>query len=304
MDNSEIRLLRAFPVLMRERSVSRSADILGLSQPAMSHLLARLRILLDDPLLVRSRNVMVPTRKALEMKASVQALLDDYDRLTRPSATFSPALSRRTFNLTAPEFAERLLVPPLLRKLRKDAPNLRVVMHTPVQDRAMDLLERGELDLRIAWLIPAPGASLRSLRLFQDRLVCIADRKHPDIRGSLTLEKFLTLPHIRTVGYSQTTTGRAIDGAILKHGHKLPPAQVVQSFVTMMHSLPGTDLIATVPRLLAEEFLASQPLQIIEPPVQMPAVRYAAYWHERNQADAGHRWLRSALADVGRELTD
>ncbi len=303
MDNSEIRLMRAFPVLMRERSVSRAADSLGLSQPAMSHLLARLRILLGDPLLLRSRNGMVPTQRALEIEKSVQALLDDYDRLTRPAEPFSPDFSRRTFNLSAPEFAERLLIPPLLRKLRKEAPNLRVVVHTPVQDRALDMLERGELDLRIAWLIPAPVASLRSLRLFQDRLVCIADRRHPDIRGALTMDKFLTLPHLRTVGYSQTTTGRAIDGAIEKQGRKLAPAQIVQSFVTMMHSIPGTDLIATVPRLLAQEFTASYPLQIVEPPLPLPVVRYAAYWHERNQGDAGHRWFRTALAEVGRGLT-
>lgn len=303
MDNSEIRLLRAFPVLMRERSVSRAADQLGLSQPAMSHLLARLRKLLNDPLFLRARNGMVPTDRALEIAKSIQALLEDYDRLTRPVLQFSADVSRRSFNLSAPEFAERLILPPLLKKLRKEAPNLRVVVHAPMQDRALDMLERGELDLRIAWLIPAPVASLRSVRLFQDRLVCVADRKHPSIRGALSMDKFLELPHLRTVGYSQTTTGQAIDSAIERQGHKLAPPQVVQSFVTMMHSIAGTDLIATVPRLLAQEYESRCQLQIVEPPLQLPPVRYAAYWHERNQRDAGHRWLRMALTEVARTVS-
>ena len=95
------------------------------------------------------------TDRALEIAKSIQALLEDYDRLTRPVLQFSADVSRRSFNLSAPEFAERLILPPLLKKLRKEAPNLRVVVHAPMQDRALDMLERGELDLRIAWLIPA-----------------------------------------------------------------------------------------------------------------------------------------------------
>jgi DNA-binding transcriptional LysR family regulator len=304
MDDLEIRLLRAFPVLMRERSVSRAAERLGLSQPATSHLLARLRKLLHDPLLLRSRNGMVPTVRALEIEKSVQGLLDDYDHLTRLAALFDPRTSGRTFNISAPEFAERMVVPRLLRRIRREAPNVRVVVHTPASsnDRAFDLMERGELDLRIAWLIPAPVGSLRSLRLFHDRLVCIADRRHRSIRGALTLDQFLTLPHLRTLGYSQTTTGHAIDVAIAKRGRKIIAAQVVQSFVTMMRSIPGTDLIAIVPRLLAEDFEGRHQLQLLEPPLQLPAVRYSAYWHERNQGDAGHRWFRTTLAEAGRSV--
>lgn len=303
MDNSEIRLLRAFVVLMRERSVSRAAGSLGLSQPATSHLLARLRALLGDPLLLRSRNTMVPTDRAIEIEQSVQTLLDDYDRLTRPRAPFDPAVSRRTFHLSIPEFAERYLLPPLFRRIRKEAPYVRIVVQPPNAEHSYELLERGELDLRIAWL-PAPVASLRSMRLFQDQLVCIADHENPAImNGVLTLETFFALPHLRTVGYSQTTSGAVIDAAIERQGRKLMMSQVVHNFVTMPNAIPGTDLIATVPRLLAEEFISSHPLQILEPPLKLPDVRYAAYWHERSQRDAGHRWLRSALAAAGRSIT-
>jgi DNA-binding transcriptional LysR family regulator len=298
MDNSEIRLLRAFPVLMRERSVSRAAEVLDLSQPAMSHVLARLRTLLGDPLLLRSKSGMVPTERALGMSLAVQTLIDDYDRLTRPPEPFNPGFSRRTFNLSAPEFAERMVVPALLRGVRKEAPNIRVIVHAPASsgERAFDLMERGELDVRIAWLIPAPVASLRSVRLFTDRLVCVADRRHPSIRGTIALDDFFSLPHVRTVGYSHTTTGRAIDDAIARQGRSILPAQIVQTFLTMLNAIPGTDLIAIVPRLLAEDFAGRRQLQVVEPP--LPPVRYAAYWHERNQRDAGHRWLRGMLVDA------
>ena len=301
MDTSELRLLRAFLILMRERSVSRAADRLGLSQPAMSHLLARLRELLGDPILLRSRNAMVPTEHAIRIEPSVRSLLDSYEHLVQPARAFDPRVSRRTFRLSIPEFAERFLLPPLFRHIRREAPQVRVMVQPPDQARAYELLERGELDLRIAWL-PRSMASLRSISLFQDRLVCLADAKHPGIRGELTLETFLSLPHVRTIGYSQTTTGHVIDRAIERQGRKLDITLVVQNFVTMPHSIPGTDLIATVPRMLATEFVSRYPLQILEPPLQLPAVRYAAYWHERNQRDAGHRWLRTALKAAGRAL--
>ena len=304
MSDPELRSLRAFAVLMRERSVSRAAERLGLSQPAMSHILRALRALFHDPLLLRSRQGMVPTARALEIERSVQSLLEQYDRLIHASVPFDAATSQRTFNLSAPEFAERMLVPRLLRRVRREAPGVRVVVHAPAwdSDRALDLLERGELDLRIAWLIPPSTGSLRSLRLFNDRLVCIADRKHPSIRGALSLEQFLSLPHVRTVGYSRTTTGHAIDAAIARRGRRIVAAQMVQSFVTMMRSIPGTDLIAIVPRLVADDFESRHQLQLLEPPLTLPTVRYSAFWHERNQRDPGHRWFRTVLADAGRAI--
>lgn len=303
MDSSEIRLLRALRVLLRERSVSRAAHLLGLSQPATSHVLSRAREMFGDPLLLRARNGMVPTERALELDRQIQKLLEDYDLLVEPPATFDPAISHRTFTVSAPEFAERVLVPPLVSRMRREAPNVRLAVHLPNPQQSFALLERGELDLRIAWLIPAPVPSLRSVRLFTDRLVCVADRAHPSVRGVLTLDAFLSLPHLRAIGFSNTTTGRALGQAIERQGRKLDPTLVVQSSMTMLEAIVGTDMLSIVPSLLAKSFMDRAEVQVLQIPLQLPAMRYAAYWHERFQKDAGHRWFRRLLADVGRSVS-
>lgn len=304
MDSSEIKLLRALAIFLRERSVSRAGEVLHLSQPAASHILTRLRKLFGDPLLLRSRNGMVATERALAIGPAVARMLAEYDRLTRPAVAFDHTVSERTFHVSAPEFAESMLIPHLLRMMRSTAPNVRVNVHAPPGERALELMESGELDIRIAWLIPAPVASLRSVRLFNDRLVCIADRNHAALRGGMTVDLFASLPNLRTIGYSQTTTGRAIERAIARHGKKAVPPQIVQTFATMLRSIPGTDLIAIVPRLIVQELARRNLLKIHEPPIALPTVRYTAYWHERNQHDAGHRWFRALIAEAARTLRE
>jgi DNA-binding transcriptional LysR family regulator len=301
MNDIDTRLLRAFAVLMAERSVSRAAERLGMSQPATSHALARLRTLFADPLLLRSRAGMIPTNRAVELERGVRALLDGYEALVKPAGSFDPASSRRSFVLTAPEHAEHLLMPVLLRRLRAEAPGVRIDVHTPDPERAYEMLESGQVDLRIAWLLK-PMLSLRSLQLFQDRMVYIADKRHPSIKGKLTLTQFLTLPHIRTFGASRNTTNRVIDEALDRAGKKLSMTFQLQNFMTVPSALAGTDIIAAVARGLAVRFAQQYPLQVLEPPLKLPRIRYAAYWHERNQNDAGHRWLRTAVLQAAQQL--
>jgi DNA-binding transcriptional LysR family regulator len=295
MDRSELRLLRVFRILMTERSVSRAAERLGLSQPAMSHALQRLRVMFDDPLLLRSSKGMVPTERASQIIGVVDGLLADYDRLVSPQGLFDPALSQRRFVLTAPEYAEHLLLPLLFKHLREHAPGISVEVRTPDRDRGPMWLERGEVDLRIAWILKPPP-SLRSTPLFQDRIVCIADRDHPTVHGALSLAQYLALPHIRLLGGGRTTAGQVIDGAIEKAGGGSRPMFLVQNVLTIPLMVVGTDMIATLPQALAARFRQQHPVQVLDVPLPLPRVRYAAYWHERSHRDAGHRWLRSAVA--------
>jgi DNA-binding transcriptional LysR family regulator len=303
MDNLELRLLRSFLVFMKERSVSRTAERLRLSQPATSHMLARLRELFDDPLLLRSRGGMIPTNRAHEIEKSLSSIFAEYDRLIAPAEAFDPATSQRTFIITAPEFGERVLVPHLFRRLRALAPNIRVEVHAPNPERAYEMLESGEIDLRVAWL-PNPGPSLRAIPLFQDKMVCIAAADHPTIRGSLSFEQFLQVPHARTLTISHATTNRVIDEALSRYGKKLERWFLVQNFLTIPATLAGTDIIATLPLTQANVFASQYPLQVLEPPIRLPRVKYSAFWHERNQKDAGHRWLRSIVKEAGGVLPD
>jgi DNA-binding transcriptional LysR family regulator len=301
MDNIDIRLLRAFLVLMAEKNVSTAAEHLGISQPAASHALARLRTLFDDPLLLRSRAGMVPSTRALEFEAGVRELLATYDGLLGMARPFDPRVSSQTFVVSAPEYAERLLLPGLARRVRRDAPGVRIEVQTPDRDRALELLENGRVDLRVAWL-PKPPQSLRSMQLFQDRIVCIAAKDHPTVQGSIDQEQFLSLPHARPLGTGRTTTGRVIDEAVEQLGGQLNLAFLVQNFLSIPLMMVGTDLIATVPLRLASVLRKQHPLQILEPPLRLPRIRYAAYWHERSQKDPGHRWLRGLVLEAAREL--
>jgi DNA-binding transcriptional LysR family regulator len=301
MNNVDLKLLRTFVVLMAEKSVSRTAERLGISQPATSHALGRLRELFQDPLLLRSRAGMVPTERATAIEITVRRLLTDYDALVSEGQPFDPAVSRHTFVLSAPEYAEHLLMPGISRRLREEAPGVHIEVRAPDRDHAYELLESGRVDLRIAWL-PKPPVSLRSLQLFQDRIVCIAHRDHPTIQATLSLAQYLAAPHVRPLGTGRTTTGLLIDEAVERQGkgRKLDLAFLVQNFLTIPFMMDGTDVIATLPLTLAQRFQQQHPLQILETPLRLPRVRYAAYWHERSQKDAGHRWLRALVADAAR----
>jgi DNA-binding transcriptional LysR family regulator len=298
METSEIRLLHAFTVLMAERSVSRAGERLGLTQPAASRTLAKLRNAFGDPLLIRSRSGMVPTERAVELLAIAREVLASYERLTKPSEGFDYAHSPHGFVISAPEFAERLLVPPLFRRLHVEAPNVRMTIRAPDPERAYAMLESGELDLRIAWLT-APVKSLRSMPLFQDRLVCIADARHGP---ALTLEQFLTQPSIRTSSYAASTTGKVIDQAFERLGREPVRIYLVQNFQVIPYAIPGTNLIATLPSLLAREYVKHHALRVYEPPLRFPPIRYGAYWHERRHKDAAHKWLRAMIAAAARSL--
>jgi DNA-binding transcriptional LysR family regulator len=156
-------------------------------------------------------------------------------------------------------------------------------------------LERGEVDLRIAWILKPPP-SLRSMPLFQDRIVCIADRDHPTVRSALSLSQYLALPHIRLLGGGRTTAGQVIDAAIEKAGGGSRPMFLVQNVLTIPLMVVGTDMIATLPQALAVRFMQQHPVQVLDAPLPLPRIRYVAYWHERSHRDAGHRWLRNAVA--------
>jgi DNA-binding transcriptional LysR family regulator len=299
MNTFDPRLLRALLILLAERNVSRAAVRLDVSQSAMSQMLARLRLQFRDPLLLRSRTGMVPTDRAMELEPQVRRIVDEYDRLFAEQERFDPARSRRKFVLSAPEYAEHMLLPPLLSRLRKEAPHVRVEVRSPRPDRAYELLESGEIDLRIAWVL-SPALSLRSIPLFQDRIVCIASSNHPEIHGELGIGQFISLPHVRPASGSRTTTVRVIDEALEGLGKKLEQPFNLQNFLTIPLIVASTDMLSTMPRALAIRFAAQHSLQLLTPPLRLPRVRYAAYWHERSHKDIGHRWLRTAISETAR----
>ncbi len=300
MNNIDIKLLNLFIVLLNERSVSNTAERLAMTQPAVSLALSRLREHFHDPLLLRSGRRMTPTNRALQIETSLRNILTEYNALTDLPVAFDPSISTRIFVITAPEHVELRLIANLLTQIRELAPRVQLEVKAPNPERSFELLENGEVDLRLAWLIN-PNVALRSLQCFQDKMVCIAKIDHPRIKEHLTLQDFLAIPHARTLGARGNTTNRVIDETLHKLGKKISMSFQMQNFATVASAVSATDMIAIIPNSLAVKFSRQFALQIVDFPIRLPRIKYAAYWHERSQNDTGHQWLRHLIVKVAKE---
>jgi DNA-binding transcriptional LysR family regulator len=307
----DLPALRCFTALMRERSVTRAAERLGLSQPAVSHVLARLRGHFADALLVRAANGMVPTARALEIDGEAR-IVAAIDRLTRPNRGFDPARERSTFVLTIPEYFEALLSPALVARLQAEAPGVSVELRPPNPDLARTWLDSGEVDCRLAW-IHEPRPESRFARLPEDRLVCLVRENHPVVGERLRTSDFFELPHVRPA--IAVTRGLPADagsvtleqylGLPYRRRHatrRLRIALLAQSFLTIPQVVAQSDAIATVPERLTWSLDPRLGVRVLRPPIALPPLRGALYWHERSNADPRHRWFRRLLLEVARGI--
>jgi DNA-binding transcriptional LysR family regulator len=303
IDRIDVRSLRTLLLLLTERSVSRAAQKVDVSQPAMSHTLARLRTLFSDPLLIRGPGGMVCSERGAELAAGARDILDRFDRLVSQERTFDPSESRRVFVVTAAAYSEHVLISAVADRMRHEAPSTRLEVRPPPYGHAYGELEAGRADLHVAWAQGPAASSLRSVALFTDRVVCILSRRSRRQRQRpLTLREYLEAPHVRAQSAERTTTGSVVDAAVAKHRRSLNIAMHVQGFTALARAVEGTDLIATIPRRAAEDLVAGRELGIHAVPLRLPTVRVVGYWHERSQHDEGHRWFRDLLISVGRSL--
>ena len=303
MDNPlfDLRLLRCFEALMAERSVSRAARRLNLSQPAMSHALGRLRQLFDDPLLLKGHGRMNPTGRALELESRVRDLLAGAAQLTRKPAAFDPATAHARFVVMIPEYVEYLIAPALVRRLQSEAPGIDVEFRSSDPEHALDWFERGDIDFRLGWLPESPQ-TMRFKLLFRDHLVCLVRKGHPQTKDGVSTEKYLTMSHVRIQQPRTRVSSRAIDQAAAALHRKLRVALQVQNAFAVANVVAHSDLVATVPRRLARGLAEKFPLQILPLPLEVPDIRIAAYWHERTHKQAAHKWFRQLLADTAKAL--
>ena len=315
----EVGALRCLVVLMRERSVTRAAQRLGLSQPAVSHILAALRRRFDDALLVRSAHGMLPTPRALEIVEAASGIVDAVDRLAGHRRRFDPATERCAFVITVPEYFERVLAPPLLARLETEAPGVAVELRAPNPDLSRAWLDSGEVDFRVAW-IHDPWPESRFARLPEDRFVCLVRQGHPSVGERLRLDDFFGLPHVRpavavkarnlqadggTLSLEQYlgVPHRLRDGAAHHAGRRIRVVMLAQSLATIPHLVAGSDAIATIPQRLARVIDPRLPIRILRPPLVLPALHGAIYWHERTNTEPRHRWFRRLLLYVARRVT-
>jgi DNA-binding transcriptional LysR family regulator len=286
----DFRLLLAFEALIAERHVSRAAAAVGLSQPAMSHALAKLRQQFHDPLLARTSTGFEPTPKALELIEPVREAIRQVNRLFSEGPAFDPLTSSESFTIRMGDMNEVLFLPALLRRLQERAPNIAVtVQHLPPSE-TVRALEASAIDFAVSALIKH-SKSVQSLELAKDRMVCVMRRGHPAAAGRLTTRAFLALRHLRIV--QSTGDMRFIEEALFKHGLQRKVMATTPHWLAASYLVETTDLVTAlsesmVRRLNVDGRFAVRPL-----PVGGGEFSWRLYWHRRYDARPAHRWIRS-----------
>lgn len=294
----DLNLLKTLDALLDERSVTRAAERLALTQPAVSGMLTRLRESFADPLFVRAQRGIVPTLRAQQLAGPIKQLLSEIESLLQPQA-FEPGSASMTVTLAATDYALRVVVVPFLGALRKLAPHIRVAVQ-PLDSPGLPVqFDRGLVDM--ALVTPEDsGHSWHMERLFEERYVCVVRDGHPlTLEKTISLERFCALDHALV-----STSGGAFrgvtDDALASLGRKRRVTVSVNSFLVLPEVLRVSDLIAVVPRRLA---LHCQGLTLLEPPLPIPGFSKTLVWHARTEGDPGQRWVRQLLVDTCKALT-
>jgi DNA-binding transcriptional LysR family regulator len=296
--NFNLNLLVALDALLGERSVTAAAKLTRVTPSAMSHSLAELRTLLDDPLLVRSGRAMVLTPRAEALGPALRKVLFDAQRLLAGGATFDPTTTVRRFVIAAPDFLATLLLPPLLAAIAREAPAITLDVVPSARRGNAWLLESGELDLALGAIVDHSTA-IRRMDLCTEGFVCAVRKGHPRVRGKLDLKAYVETPHlVITLGDDNAPTW--IDEALEKLGKRRRVAVRVRYFMAAPLVIAESDLVLTGPSMLIRYFARLVPLQVLTPPIELPTYPEEAYWHQRFDDDPGHAWLRSLLAKTAR----
>jgi LysR family nod box-dependent transcriptional activator len=293
----DLNLLVALDALLTERSVTRAAARVGLSQPGMSNALARLRRLFDDPLLVRRGAALVPTTRAEALVEPVRHALALIRGALDPPTTFDPGSERRAFRLSCSDYSVLMLVGPLVRALAEEAPGVTVEV-LPRLANAGRALAGGEVDLVVEPPEIMGDVDLHALRLWEDRWECCVWAGNRRVRRRMTLEAYSSLGHLV---YSMGGPGQPValpDRHLARLGIDRRIEVSVESFLLAPFLLQGTDLVALVPKR-AEGFLKrTGDIRILPSPIDFPVLVEMLWWHPRADSDPAHSWLRARIGRI------
>ncbi len=292
----DMNLLVALDALIREQSVTRAAQDLGVTQPAMSNTLARLRRMLDDDILVRVGREWQLSPRACAVKKPLARMLDiARDEVLGP-APFDPESSERHFKIATANSSAVILVAPLVAHLARVAPRV-IVQIVPIGHPRNDLLERTDIDLVILpdyYGIAHPNRHLLSLEW-----TCLVDQDHPFRGDSFDPDSFVSFPHVVYEHDGVTTTAQS---SLVAHGLAGTGRVVVDDFILIPFLLRGSEFVGVLQDVLAETLLDGMRLRTVEAPIPLPGVRINMYWHGRNERDPAHTWLRDQLYSMSREI--
>jgi len=301
----DLNLLEYLDVLLRERNVTKAASHLGLSQPAMSNGLGRLRILFDDPLLVRTSEGMTPTERAMELQPIIREVLAKVDRAVQPQAAFDATTASQFFRIMASDYAESTLLPQILHRLREQAPGITLDIMTPSDVDFLDV-EQGKVDLAINRFDDMPQ-SFHQKTIWQDDFSCLISADNP-IRDAFTLDNYLQAQHVWVsktgmgvgVGVNPADVQRLgwVDEALSRLEKKRHIAVFTRHYQVATLLAQQKDLIVTIPSKAARLQAQNKRVLIKLPPFDIPPIELKMAWSPLLQNNPAHVWMRRLIVDV------
>lgn len=292
----DLNLLKTLDALLDARGVTRAAKQLGLSQPATSHALGRLRDALGDPLLVRVGATLVLTERAEHLREPVKEALRRAEQVLLPPEGVQPAKLVRSFSLNLADYTELAILPRLVERLSREAPGVSVTCRPHVQGPMEALGNGAELWLGVN---PPDQPGLVVQKLFSDSYLCVIRKGHPLARRPVTLKQFLALNHVQIAPGG--LPGGPLDDVLSARGLSRVVSVRVPHFLVAPLLVARTDLVLTAPRRVVEAFADFAGLHVFEPPIRLSSFTIQQAWLARDHTDAAHRWFRAQVKDASRE---
>lgn len=291
----DLNLLVVFDAMLKHRSVTRASEAVGLSQPATSAAVARLRALFDDQLFVKIGAEMKPTPRAAALAPSVIRVMDTVrDEILQDSA-FDPALAKRTFTVLTPDIGEVAFIPPILERLALQAPSVRIRSLALPRNAAAEALESGAAELAIGYFPDLQKGNFFQQRLFKTSYVCIVSRGHPDIADKITMKQFQQARHAVV---SPDGREHLLERWLKDKNIERDVFIDVSHFMSLVAIVPGSELVATVPREIAQVIARHASVRIVDTPWKTPSIEVHQFWHRRFHKDQAVVWLRGVVHEL------
>jgi len=294
----DLNLLVTLEALLAEQNVTRAAERLHLSQPAVSTQLSRLRTLFDDPLLIPTQRGMTPTAKALELLEPLRLALDQVRATLAEHRHFDAPTASLTVAIACTDYLQAAVVQPLAVALRKRAPGVRIALRHLDPSLLQAQMSSGEVDLALMTPEQGPG-SLRSRHLFDERYVLIGRQRHPGLRNRLSVEQFAQLDHVIVSLHGGDFT-TPVDDGLATLGYRRNVVLSAASFLAVPEIVAHSNLVALVPERLVRD--RRKTLRVVECPFPVPGFAVSMLWHERNHGHSGQRWVREVVMELATTL--
>lgn len=288
-------LLKCLVALVDHSHVSRAADAVSISQPAMSRAMGQLRAVTADPILVKGGSGLIPTAKAVQLRDFADRILQEMDQLLGNAVAFDPTTMRHEFRMVVSDYVECIFMERLLSQLGAAFPGIAVSVRHPVHpSHFTKVLEAGEVDFAIG-ILPSTLRDLRHRLLLKDRIVCAARAGHAAAGRTLRVEEFAALEHLVIMPNTVNCFGEAVDAVLEKQDLRRNRRYVTPNYATVPHLLENSDMVALLPELLLSRFRARMDLVEIQLPVVVPRFEIYLSWHDRTHRHAAHMWFRDQV---------